>query len=134
MKTYLEFSNKGEINEHKTNNRFFNKENYTDFKYIEKIIYNKYNFILLYNAPGESNSFKNITHLPFYNNDIYGNFLLLSVTHDNEKGKENDKEIDKEKDDNIKLNTFNEIKFLKLINITDKPIEDYSSDDFNLSE
>ena len=59
MKTYLEFSNKGEINEHKTNNRFFNKENYTDFKYIEKIIYNKYNFILLYNAFSESNSFKN---------------------------------------------------------------------------
>lgn len=134
MKTYLEFSNKGEIKEHKINNRFFNKENYTDFKYIDKIIYNKYNFILLYNALSESNSLKNITHLPFYNNDIYGNFLLLRVTYENGKEKENNKEIDKETEDNIKLNTFNEIKFLKLINITDKPIEDYSSDDFNLSD
>lgn len=125
MKTYLEFSNNGEIIEHKLNNKNFNKENYTDFKYIKKIIYNKYNFILLYNVfDNNINSIKNITVLPFYENCIYGNFLLFSSVN---------KDCN-EQSNNIILKSLNEVKFLKLINIIDKPIEDYSSDDFNLSE
>lgn len=144
MKTYLEFSNKGDITEHQFNNRKFNKENYTDFKYIEKIMYNKYNFILLYNTFDDSNSVKNITHLPFYDKDIYGNFLLFSyslnelksenkIENKSEKINENP-ELNSCNYDTIQLKSLTEIKFLKLINIVDKPIEDYSSDDFNLSD
>ena len=136
MKTYLEFSNKGDITEHQFNNRKFNKENYTDFKYIEKIMYNKYNFILLYNTFDDSNSVKNITHLPFFKKDIYGNFLLFSYSLNEQKSEEKNEnsELNSYIDDKIMLKSLPEIKFLKLINIVDKPIEDYSSDDFNLSD
>ena len=140
MKTYLEFSNKGDITEHQFNNRKFNKENYPDFKYIEKIMYNKYNFMLLYNTFDDSNSIKNITHLPFFKKDIYGNFLLFSYSLNEEKREERREEKNENSElnscinDNITLKSLQEIKFLKLINIVDKPIEDYSSDDFNLSD
>ena len=123
MKTYLEFSNNGEITEHKIKEKNFNKENYIDFKYIERIIYNKYNFILLFNIfDNANNKIKNITVLPFYNNNIYGNFLLFNT------------EILEDTKESFNLKSLTEIKFLKLINTTDKPIEDYSSDDFNLSD
>ena len=136
MKTYLEFYNKGDITEHQFNNRKFNKENYTDFKYIEKIMYNKYNFILLYNTFDDSNSVKNITFLPFFKKDIYGNFLLFSYNLNEQKSekKNENSELNSCIDDTIMLKSLTEIKFLKLINIVDKPIEDYSSDDFNLSD
>ena len=123
MKTYLEFSYNGEITEHKIKEKNFNKENYIDFKYIERIIYNKYNFILLFNIfDNANNKIKNITVLPFYNNNIYGNFLLFNT------------EILEDTKESFNLKSLTEIKFLKLINTTDKPIEDYSSDDFNLSD
>ena len=136
MKTYLEFSNKGDITEYQFNNRKFNKENYPDFKYIEKIMYNKYNFILLYNIFNDSNSIKNITFLPFFKKDIYGNFLLFSYSLNEQKSEEKNEnpELNSCNDDTITLKSLTEIKFLKLINIVDKPIEDYSSDDFNLSD
>ena len=140
MKTYLEFSNKGDITEHQFNNRKFNKENYTDFKHIEKIMYNKYNFILLYNKYDNINSIKNLTYLPFYDKEIYGNFLLFSYNLNELKSENKNEKINETLelnsciDDTIKLKSLTEIKFLKLINIVDKPIEDYSSDDFNLSD
>jgi hypothetical protein len=121
MKTYLEFSTTGEITECTTKEKNFNKENYSDFKYIERIIYNKYNFILLFNTFEDNNSIKNITVLPFYIKDLYGKFLLFSTLVTNVT------EV-------IHLKSLTEIKFLKLINIRDEPIEDYSSDDFNLSD
>jgi hypothetical protein len=115
MKTYLEFSNLGEVTELKTKDKVFIKENYSDFKYIINIIYNKYNFVLLYNEKSTENNIKNITSLPFYDNDLYGNFLLFYI------------------DSNKYLSSFTEIKFLKLINVKTCN-QDYSSDDFNLSD
>lgn len=132
MKTYLEFSNKGDITEHQFDNKKFNKENYTDFKNIEKIMYNKYNFIILYNTFDSTNLIKNITNLPFYNKEIYGNFLLFSYSLNCKKNEK--QELNNSVNDIIILKSLSEIKFLKLINIVDKPIEDYSSDDFNLSD
>lgn len=113
MKTYLRFSNEGEITELKTKNILFKCENYTDYNFIDNINHNKYNFIILYN---KMNEIKNITSLPFYKKEIYGNFLLFAVDNVN----------------NIK--SFTENKLMKFINIEKKNIEDYSSDDFSLSD
>lgn len=114
MKTYLQFSVDGEILELKTNDKIFNKDNYTDYNNIENVIYNKHNFILLFN--NKELEKKNISVLPFYKNDIYGNFLLFII--DNDK--------------NIK--SLTEHKYLKLLSIAKKNYEEYSSDDFNLSD
>lgn len=114
MKTYLKFSIEGEVDEIKTKDTEFNLNNYSDFSYIENIKHNKNNFILLYNK--NNNDKKNITFLPFYNKDINGDFLLIFI------------------DSNNNLKSFTENKYLKLLNISKKKIEDYSSDDFNLSD
>ena len=114
MKTYLQFSVEGDILELKTNDKIFNKDNYTDYNNIENVIYNKHNFIILFN--NKELEKKNISVLPFYKKDIYGSFLLFVI--DNEK--------------NIK--SLTEQKYLKLLSIAKKNYEDYSSDDFNLSD
>jgi len=112
MKTYLSFSIEGEINEIKTVDTIFKSDNYSNYSFIDKIKHNKYNFIILYNH----DIIKNITVLPFYNKDIYGEFLLFQIDEQNN------------------LKSLTENKFLKLFNKLKTNIEDYSSDDFNLSE
>lgn len=116
MKTYLEFSVDGDITEIKTKNKSFDANDYiNDYKFVENINYNKYIFILLYNN-SDNNNQKNITKLPFYNRDLYGKFIIFMLDSEN----------------NIK--SFTENKFLNLITVKKNQIEDYSSDDFNLSD
>ena len=115
MKTYLKFSVKGIPEEIKISDKIFNMQNFPDFKYIENIQYNKYNFIVLYNIYSDSNSEINITNLPFYQKKIYGEFLLFSINNDT-------------------IVSITENKIVKLINIIRNNIDDYSSDDFSLSD
>lgn len=114
MKTYLHFSTNGEVTEIKTKNKLFNFHDYNQYKYIENITHNSNNFIIIFNKNKEDK--KNITSLPFYKKDLFGDFILFIIDNEN----------------NIKSITEN--KFLKLINISSKSINDYSSDDFNLSD
>ena len=114
MKTYLHFSIEGDVIEIKTKDKLFNSENYKDYKYIEHIIHNSNNFIILYNKKTDDK--KNITSLPFYKKEIFGDFILFIIDSEN----------------NIK--SLTEKKFLKFLNISQKSISDYSSDDFNLSD
>lgn len=124
MKTYLEFSVDGDILELKSKDKVFEATNY-DYKFIDNIVYNKYNFIILYNKYTEEqilNNYyckKNITKLPFIEKNIYGKFAVFIVDSSN----------------NLKY--FSENKLLNLISIKPKNTEDidnYSSDDFNLSD
>ena len=124
MKTYLEFSVDGDILELKLKDKVFDATNY-DYKFIDNIVYNKYNFIILYNKYTEEqilNNYdckKNITKLPFIEKNIYGKFAVFIVDSSNN------------------LKSFSENKLLNLINIKPKSTEDidnYSSDDFNLSD
>ena len=114
MKTYLHFSTEGEVIEIKTKDKLFNYENYKDYMYIKYITHNSYNFIILFNK--QINDKKNITSLPFYNEELFGDFILFIVEDKN----------------NIKSLTEN--KFLKFINVSQKSVNEYSSDDFNLSD
>lgn len=114
MKTYLSFSVDGEITELKIKEKIFKMENYTNYTYIDKVIHNKHNFNILYNKLEYGK--KNITSLPFYNKELLGDFLLIEIDNDNN------------------LKSLTENKFLKLINVSQKEITDYSSDDFNLSD
>ena len=123
MKTYLEFSVNGDITELKTKNKSFDINDYNDFKLMKNLTYNKYKFILLYNEYTlEDKSIKNIkqniTKLPFLDKIIYDKFIIFNV------------------DDENNIKTFHESKLLNLINIKQKisEIDDYSSDDFNLSD
>jgi len=114
MKTYLEFSVLGEITELKTKYKFIDINNFNFYNTLEKISYNNNNYGLLINT--NNNSFeKNISVLPFYNKDIFGSFLLFKIDND----------------DNII--SFKEKNFLNLLN-KNNTFEDYSSDDFDLSE
>lgn len=113
MKIYLNFSISGEITEIKTKNLIFQKENYTDYKFIHTLIHNNLNLIILFNKTSKD---KNNTYLPFYSDVIYGDFLLFNI------------------DDKNNLISLTEKKILKLLNVLEQKIEDYSSDDFNLSE
>lgn len=125
MKTYLEFSVNGDIQEIKSKDKVFDVTNY-DYKFIDNIEYNKYNFIILYNKYTEdqilnnyNNYKKNITKLPFLEKIIYGKFIIFLVDSSNN------------------LKSFTENKLLNLINIKPSNIDDidnYSSDDFNLSD
>lgn len=119
MKYYLKFSIIGDIEECKTKETTINYNN-DNYLYHKIIKYNEYNFIVFYND--DQNKPKNISYLPFYDNTIYGDFLLFMV------------------DDNNNLLNLSEKKFLKY---TSKKIQnssslnyivDYSSDDFNLSD
>lgn len=112
MKTYLEFSILGQIKEQKTKYKFISINDFNDYNTLEKITFNNNNYILLTNS---NNKEKNISVLPFYNNIIFGSFLLFKIDND----------------DNII--SFSEKKFLNLLNKINK-FEDYSSDDFDLSE
>lgn len=114
MKTYLSFSVYGEITELKIKEKIFKMENYADYTHIDKAIHNKHNFNILYNTIEDDK--KNITSLPFYNKEIYGDFLLIEIDNDNN------------------LKSLTENKFLKLISFSQKEMTDYSSDDFNLSD
>jgi len=114
MKTYLHFSTEGEVAEIKTKEKLFKSEDYNNYTFIEIITHNSYNFIILFNK--NENDKKNITYLPFYKKELLGDFVLFAVDNEN----------------NIKSLTEN--KFLKFINISQKSINDYSSDDFNLSD
>ena len=114
MKTYLHFSIEGDVIEIKTKNKLFNKKNYKDFTYIENINHNSNNFIILYNKNKDDK--KNITSLPFYKKELFGDFILFIIDTEN----------------NIK--SLSEKKFLKFINNSQQSINDYSSDDFNLSD
>ena len=127
MRHYLEFTTEGEILEHKTQSTEFISTEFIDYKFIESIIWNNTTFIILFNQnekitknKNNNNQLKlNLTSLPFYKKNIYGNFLLFVIDSIN----------------NIKSLTEN--KFLKFLNKHKKDlqdIEDYSSDDFNLSE
>lgn len=119
MKTYLEFSIDGTIIEQKSKDKVLNFSNF-DYKFIDTVNYNKYNFVILYNNELESSEYKkNITKLPFINKTIYGKFIVFIVDESN----------------NVK--NFTENKLLNLINIKPKnndDIHNYSSDDFNLSD
>ena len=114
MKTFLFFSTEGEITEIKTKDKQFKTDDYKDYTYIENITYNFHNFIILFNK--NENDQKNITSLPFYKKELFGDFVLFTIDNEN----------------NIKSLTEN--KFLKFINVSQKSINDYSSDDFNLSD
>jgi hypothetical protein len=114
MITYLHFSVLGEIEELKTKHKILNLENFNNFSFKEKVLHNTHSFIILFNK--NTNEKKNITSLPFYKKEIIGDFLLFKV------------------DENDNLKSLTENKFLKLINISQKNINDYSSDDFNLSD
>ena len=114
MKTYLHFSINGEVTELKTKDIIFQQINFNDFSFFENINYNSHNFIILFNK--NTNDKINISSLPFYKKEIIGNFLLISIDNDN------------------KIKSLTENKFLKLINISQNNIYDYSSDDFNLSD
>ena len=114
MKTYLRFSTEGDVIEIKTKDKLFNGENYKDFTYIEYVTHNSNNFIILYNKNTDDK--KNITSLPFYKKDVFGDFILFIIDSQN----------------NIK--SLTEKKFLKFLNISQQSINDYSSDDFNLSD
>ena len=114
MKTYLLFSIEGEITEHKTRNTIFKNEEYTNYNFMEKIESNKNIFVILFNK--NTSDLVNISVLPFYNKEIYGEFLLFRIGSDNN------------------LKSLTENKFLKLLNTVPKKIEDYSSEDFNLSD
>ena len=124
MRTYLEFSVDGDIVELKLKDKVFDANNY-DYKFIENINYNKYNFVVLYNKYSNEeilnnlDNKKNISVLPFLNKEIYGKFAVFMVDSSNN------------------LKSFSENKLLNLINIKPKNSEDidnYSSDDFNLSD
>ncbi len=142
MKTYLEFSTNGDVSELKTRNKLFNFNDYcNEYNSFKNITYNKYNFILLYNSNNNDINtdinnnnnndinndlnnktlMKNISKLPFYNELIYGKFLLFTIDLPNN-------------DDDCNNNTivsFSEKKFLNLISVQ-KPTETcYSSDDFD---
>lgn len=115
MKIYLEFSVDGDIIELKTKDKVIESNNY-DYNYIENINFNKYNFVLLYN---NNECKKNITNLPFIKKVINGKFALFMIDSEN----------------NIK--SLNENKLLNMINIkpqNSEDIDNYSSDDFNLSD
>lgn len=116
MKNYLYFSTDGDIEQLETKLKIFVNDNYKEYNFIETIEYNKYNFIILFNKNNDDK--KNLTVLPFYNKDIYGAFVLFAIDQQN----------------NIK--SFTEKKFLQLISkkIKSSSFEDYSSDDFNLSD
>ena len=116
MKTYLLFSVEGEISEHKTKNTIFQNQEYTNYNFRETIINesNKNIFVILFNK--NTTDIANITVLPFYKKQIYGEFLLFRI------------------DSEYNLKSLTENKFLKLLNTTPKKIEDYSSEDFNLSD
>ena len=114
MKTYLKFSIEGDITEFKIKDKILDPKNFPDFPYVEFISNSNKNFIILYN---NTDTRKNLTYLPFYNKNIYGDFLFFCNDSNNE----------------IKSITSN--KFLNLINISKNNLEeDYSSDDFNLSD
>lgn len=114
MKTYLHFSTEGELTELKTKDKLFNSSNFKDYTYIENITHNSHYFIILFNK--KTNDKINITSLPFYHKKLFGNFILLIVDNENN------------------LKSLTENKFLKFINISQRNISDYSSDDFNLSD
>lgn len=112
MKTYLEFSLHGDITEIKTKETEILLENYTEYTKKILIEYNKYNFCILIN---ERSTSLNLSKLPFYDKPIKGKFLLFCL-------------------DDKKIKSLTENKFMKFITISQKKIEDYSSDDFNLSD
>ena len=114
MRYYLHFNTIGEIEEFKTKDTVFNSNNYSEYSFIENVKYNKYNYIILYN---KNSAIKNITALPFLKNmEIYGDFLLFAI------------------DSNSNIKSLTENKYMKLLNTVKINIEDYSSDDFNLSD
>ncbi len=122
MKVYLQFSIIGEVTELKIKDKLFSKENFNEYDTHEYVEHDKYKFIICKNEKNNKTHQKNITFLPFYQKEIYGDFLLFLI--DNE--------------DNII--SLPEKKFLKFTNIKLQnsssltKIEDYSSDDFNLSD
>ena len=119
MKIYIQFSTIGEITELKTKNKLFSKDICNDYSIIEYIDHDKYRFVICKN---NINLQKNITFLPFYQSAIYGDFLLFLVDNDD------------------KIISLTENKFLKFTNKklqnsnSLNNIEEYSSDDFNLSD
>ena len=123
MKTYLEFSVDGDILELKSKDKILDTKNY-NYKYIDNIVYNKYNFVVLYNKYNNEEIInnieykENITKLPFIEKKINGKFVVFMV------------------DSSYNLKVFTESKLLNLINIKSKNDNniDYSSDDFNLSD
>jgi hypothetical protein len=112
MKMYLEFSILGEIKELKTKNNIIDIKYFNNFNTFEKLNYNNINYVLLTNS---NNKEKNISVLPFYDKIILGTFLLFKI------------------DPNENIISLSEKKFLNLLNKSNI-IEDYSSDDFDLSE
>jgi len=114
MKIYLECSVDGDIVEVKTKDKLLEVTNY-EYEFIEPIYYHKYNFVLLYNNKEDQK--ENITKLPFTEKKINGKFLLFLA------------------DSNNNIKSLSENKLLALINIQKNDNDnDYSSDDFNLSD
>ena len=122
MKIYLQFSTIGEITELKIKDGKYPQESFSKYDTHEYIEYDKYKFIVCKNNKNNKIHQKNITFLPFYEKVIYGNFLLFLIDNENN------------------IISLSEKKFLKftnkkLQNISSlNNIEDYSSDDFNLSD
>ena len=122
MKIYLKFSIIGEVTEIKIKDKLFSKQNFNEYNIHEYIKYDKYKFIICKNEKTNETQLKNITFLPFYEKEIYGDFLLFLI------------------DNEYNIISLSEKKFM---NFTNKKlqntnsfnnIEDYSSDDFNLSD
>ena len=113
MKTYLRFSIKGELEELKTKDKFFDKNNLSNYSLSNytctNISYNNNLYILLSNIDEKE---LNITKLPFYDKIIYGPFYLFKIQPD------------------YTIQSMTEYKFLNLLTSNAKEIPDYSSDDF----
>ena len=122
MKIYLQFSTIGEITELKIKESKYREEIFNEYDTHEYIEHEKYKFIICKNEKNNKTYQKNITFLPFYEKEIYGNFLLFLIDNDNN------------------IISLSEKKFMKftnkkLQNISSlNNIEDYSSDDFDLSD
>ena len=86
MKTYLEFSVDGDILELKSKDKILDTKNY-NYKYIDNIVYNKYNFVVLYNKYNNEEIInnieykENITKLPFIEKKLMANLLFLWLIH-----------------------------------------------------
>lgn len=122
MKIYLQFSIIGEITELKIKDTKYKQDLFNEYDTHEHIEHKNYKFVICKNGKNNKIHHKNITFLPFYEKEIYGDFLLFLI------------------DDENNIKSLSEKNFMKFTNIKIQNcsslnnIEDYSSDDFNLSD
>ena len=115
MKTYLFFHIDGTVDELKTKTTKFNLLKFKEFDFFKEINYKLKNYILLYNITNNIDININISNIPFYNDQLYGDFSILQVNNF----------------DDLTIETFSYIKYHRLIDTKDILYFDYSSDDFS---